>query len=252
MARARADRDSSPPAIEPAAELDALTLRRAQRGEQAACRALVERYQRPVFALLHRMVGAGRADRVEDLAQETFLHVFRSLAGFAPLGPARLSTWILTIASRRAVDELRRSGRADRASRSAPAAGSASALEMEMEMEMEMDMEMVTAAPSPSLSSSSSWSSSSSSSGSRGRVEAVSPSRADEGARHAALAARVTAAVAALAPEYRAAFLLRVYHGLEYGEIARALECEVGTVKSRINRARAEVRRALEADDEPD
>ena len=232
MARARADRDSSP-AAPPAAELDELTLRRAQRGEQAACRALVERYQRPVFALLHRMLGPGRADRVEDLAQETFLHVFRSLAGFAPLGPARLSTWILTIASRRVVDELRRSGRDDRAS----AAGSASA--------------SVTASPSPSSSLSSS-SSSSSASTSRQQVEAVSPSRADEGARHAALAARVTTAVAALAPEFRAALLLRVYHGLEYGEIARALECEVGTVKSRINRARAELRRALDADDQAD
>jgi RNA polymerase sigma-70 factor, ECF subfamily len=205
VARARADREASSAALEPAAELDELTLRRAQRGDEAGCRALVERYQRTVFALLHRMLGPGRADRVEDVAQETFLHVFRSLAGFAPLGPARLSTWILTIASRRAVDELRRSGRED-----------------------------IASSPPGALE----------------EGDAVSPSRADEGARHAALAARVSAAVAALAPEYRAAFLLRVYHGLEYAEIARALECEMGTVKSRLNRARAELRRALRADDD--
>lgn len=93
----------------PPAELDELTLVRARRGDERACRDLVLRYQRPVFALLSRMLtGAERAARVEDLAQETFLRVFRALPSFRSDGPARLSTWILTIASRLAVDELRR------------------------------------------------------------------------------------------------------------------------------------------------
>jgi RNA polymerase sigma-70 factor (ECF subfamily) len=93
---------------EPPGELDEALLRRAQRGDAAASCALIEVYQRPVFRLLHRMLGPGQQRRVEDLTQETFLHVFRSLAGFAPLGPARLSTWILTIATRRALEALRR------------------------------------------------------------------------------------------------------------------------------------------------
>ncbi len=94
------------------AELDELTVARARRGEDAACRALVHRYQRPVFALLGRLLGpAGLDDAVEDLAQETFLRVFRALPDFRDDGPARLSTWILTIASRLAIDRLRRSGR---------------------------------------------------------------------------------------------------------------------------------------------
>jgi RNA polymerase sigma-70 factor (ECF subfamily) len=197
VARARADSDSRSEAAGPVAELDEVTLRLAQRGEQAACRALVERYQRPVFALLHRMLGAARGGRVEDLAQDTFLQVFRALAGFAPLGPARLSTWILTIASRRAIDELRRDGRGE-----------------------------VRATP-------------------LGDDDAVAPGRADDGARGRALAGRVAAAVDRLAPEQRAALLLREYHGLEYAEIARALDIEPGTVKSRLSRARAELRRAL-------
>ena len=205
VARARSDRGAWNGAAEPAAELDELCLRRAQRGEEAACRALVERYQRPVFALLHRMLGPARRDRVEDLAQETFLHVFRALAGFAPLGPARLSTWILTIASRRAIDELRRRARAG-------------------EVETE----------------------------SLGGQDAVSPERADDGARRTALAARVAAAVEALAPEYRAAFLLRAFHGLEYAEIGRALDIDLGTVKSRLARARAAVRGALGQDARPE
>src|SRR5690606_3299397 len=177
-------------------ELDEVTLRRAQRGEPDACRALVERYQRPVFALLCRMLGPTRRDRAEDLAQETFLAVFRSLGGFAPLGAARLSTWILTIASRRAIDELRRS----------EAAGRSVALAEDT---------------------------------------AESPARADEGARRAALGARVAGAVGALPAGHRAAFLLREVHGMEYAEIARALEVDVGTVKSRLSRARAALRVAL-------
>ncbi len=88
-------------------ELDELTLRRAQRGDAAACRDLVLRYQGAVFALLGRMLGPGRAAEIEDLAQDTFLDVFRALARFSALGPARLSTWVLTIASRRSIDFLR-------------------------------------------------------------------------------------------------------------------------------------------------
>jgi RNA polymerase sigma-70 factor, ECF subfamily len=97
------------PAQEPRedSELDELTLARAQRGDRAAQTALVERYQRPVFALLSRMVGRQRA-LVEDLAQETFLRALRALPRFSAHGPARLSTWIVTIATRLALDHLRR------------------------------------------------------------------------------------------------------------------------------------------------
>jgi RNA polymerase sigma-70 factor (ECF subfamily) len=91
------------------AELDEVTLLRAQRADPEACRALVLRYQRPVFALLGRMLGArGLGGLVEDVAQETFLRVFRALPGFARQGPARLSSWILCIASRLAINELER------------------------------------------------------------------------------------------------------------------------------------------------
>jgi len=173
-------------------ELDEVTLRRAQRGDDDACRALVERYQTAVFALLSRLLGAGRRAQVEDLAQETFLQVFRGLAGFTPLGPARLSTWILTIASRRAIDELRRPERR-------------------------------TELP----------------------AEPIALERADEGAIRREVGAAVQRAVAGLSPEYRAAFLLREYHGLEYADIARALGIDVGTVKSRLSRARAALRQAL-------
>jgi len=91
-----------------APELDHLTLVRARRGDPDACRALVERYERPVFALLGRIVGTGDRGAVEDLAQEPFLRGFRALSRFDPSGEARLSTWLLTIATRLAIDALRK------------------------------------------------------------------------------------------------------------------------------------------------
>ena len=92
-----------------ARELDEVTLKGAQRGDDRAARALVACYQRPVFALLGRLLGrSGRHGVVEDLAQETFLRAFKALPQFDAAGPARLSTWLLTIAARLALDELRR------------------------------------------------------------------------------------------------------------------------------------------------
>jgi RNA polymerase sigma-70 factor, ECF subfamily len=90
-------------------ELDPLLVRRAQAGHDLACRQLVMAYQSAVFSLLWRLLApAGRENLVEDLAQETFLRVFRALPGFDLAGSARLSTWILTIATRLGIDELRR------------------------------------------------------------------------------------------------------------------------------------------------
>jgi RNA polymerase sigma-70 factor (ECF subfamily) len=95
------------PASPASVELDELTLARAQRGDEGACRVLVERYHHVVFAVLGRTLGGASRTSVEDLAQETFLRVFRALPAFSPAGPARLSTWIITIATRLAMDELR-------------------------------------------------------------------------------------------------------------------------------------------------
>ncbi len=175
------------------AELDELTLQRARRGEPAACAALVKRYERPVFAVVSRMLApSGRRAAVEDVAQETFLRVFRALPSWDPRGGAKLSTWILTIATRVALNELRRR----------PAMGEAFAVGA-----------AVVTPPSP--------------------VELRSLGRAIE------------RAVGALSPEYRAAFVLREFHELSYDEIARALDVDVGTVKSRLSRARMALQAAL-------
>src|SRR5258708_374667 len=85
-------------------ELEAHMVDACRTGEPAAFRALVECYQDRVFALCVAL--AGRND-AEDLAQETFLRVHRSIVRFVAAGAAPLSGWVLTIARRLCVDRAR-------------------------------------------------------------------------------------------------------------------------------------------------
>jgi RNA polymerase sigma-70 factor (ECF subfamily) len=87
-------------------EIDASLLSGCRSGDPAAFRAFVIRYQGLVFAFLSRALGAG--PHVEDIAQEVFVRACRALPQFDAGGPARLSTWLLTIASRLAIDERRK------------------------------------------------------------------------------------------------------------------------------------------------
>jgi RNA polymerase sigma-70 factor (ECF subfamily) len=77
-----------------------MTRLRAQ--DPLAFRAFVVAHQNAVFALLSRMLGHGA--HVEDLAQETFVRAYKALPEFDPAGPAKISTWLLTIATRLALD----------------------------------------------------------------------------------------------------------------------------------------------------
>jgi len=173
-------------------EIDDRTLRLAAAGDRDASRTLVEIYQLRVFALASRMLaGRGRAT-IEDVAQDTFLQVFHRIGSFAPSGPAKLSTWILTIAARRAIDEMRKQR--------------------------------------PALFA---------------EVERTSDARGDDRAIRKELVAAIEGALRELSPELRAAFVLREYLGLDYAEIARSLAIDLGTVKSRLSRARAALRERL-------
>ena len=69
--------------------------------------------------------------------------------------------------------------------------------------------------------------------------------RADVAAERRRLGRAIAEGVAALPDAQRAVFVLREYHGLEYQEIADALEIELDTVKSRLSRARASLRERL-------
>jgi len=171
--------------------LDELTLRRAQRGEERAWRALIDRYHSPVHALIWRMFAGRARHRVEDLVQETFVRVLRALPEFDPAGPASLQTWMLTIATRLALNELRRPEHA------------------------------------------------------RLEAEVESTVRADRDLERRRLGKMIAASVATLPDAQRAVFVLREYHGLDYAEIAGALEIDLDTVKSRLHRARSRLREQL-------
>ena len=179
-------------------DLDEITLARARAGDRQAFRMLVERYERPVFALLGRMLlRSGRESLVEDLAQETFVRVFRGLPRFGADGRNNVSAWILTIAARLAIDELRR---------------------------RQPGIERFDAHT----------------------LAVAAPSATDDASDRRSVAAAIEQAVEQLGPEYRAAFLLREVHDMDYDEIAVALRIDLGTVKSRLSRARAALRRALQ------
>lgn len=174
-------------------ELDDLTLRRAQQGERAALELLVERYHPMVHALVWRMACAQGESHVADLVQDSLIRIVQHIGRFDPAGPARLSTWILTIATRVVLNDRRR----DTPERRLP--------------------ELVPAA-------------------------LVDPATA---AAERELAAAVAQAVLALPEPQRIAFVLREYHDLDYADVARVLDVDLGTVKSRLSRARAAVRDAL-------
>ena len=175
------------------------TIVAAQKGDRAAWQTIVSAHQRSVHALMWRMMGVrGRRHLVEDLVQEVFLRVFRSLPRFDPSGTAKFSTWLLTIATRTAIDELRKP--------------------------------RLVPAPLHSVS---------------GVIEARTESPADA-AERALVGAAIGRAVEGLGPEIRATFILRAYHELSYGEIGDALGVDVGTVKSRLWRARRALQTELE------
>ncbi len=78
-------------------------IRDAQHGSQEAFGALVERYQRRVFALVFRVTGD--RDQVEDLSQEIFLKAYRAMRGYNQ--SAAFGTWLSRIAINHCYDYLR-------------------------------------------------------------------------------------------------------------------------------------------------
>jgi RNA polymerase sigma-70 factor (ECF subfamily) len=174
---------------------DADLVRRCLSGDQRACRDLVRRYERPVFSVLMRVLR--RAEDAEDLVQETFIRVFRALDRYDPERP--FAAWIFTIASRLAIDHLRRR-RVKTVSLTVSEPGST--------QEHDLDVE------DPGL-------------------------RPDDITSHAEEESRAAALIDSLPEHYRIVVLLRHQQDLSYEEIAEALQLPLGTVKARIHRARA-------------
>ena len=86
------------------ADDDAALVERCLSGEEAGVRLLVERFQGMIFGLCYRMLG--QREDAEDVAQDVFLRVFRSLGGWDSARP--LKPWVLTIAANRCRTVLRK------------------------------------------------------------------------------------------------------------------------------------------------
>jgi len=140
----------------------------------------------------------GDRERSEDLVQEAFIRIHRHLARFDR--SKKFSTWAYTIASNLAKNELRNRSRS-------PLVLFTTLAPQWTDDERPLEFEDTGAQP-------------------------------DEAFRQRHLQEAVEASVAQLPAHHREVFVLRELEGRSYEEIAEITRCNLGTVKSRLNRAR--------------
>ena len=182
----------------PDPDADRLLVDRVQRGDMRAFEMLVVKYQRRIERLIGRMVRD--VDLVQDIAQETFIRAYRALPQFR--GESAFYTWLYRIAvnsAKKALMDLKRDP-----------------LVLQSAMAVSEDGEETS------------------------RIE----NELSDGETPEALlaskeiGAAINAAIDALSEELRQAITLREIEGLSYEEISEVMNCPIGTVRSRIFRAR--------------
>lgn len=173
-------------------------------GESRAFDELVQRYQTRLLNFVFRTIGD--RDRAEDLVQEAFIRVHRHLHRFDR--SKKFSTWIYTIASNLAKNELRNRSRN-------PLVFFQAMQGSDGDEERPLQFEDAT-------------------------------SRPDDMYRKRHLRELVEQTVAALPEHHRQVFVLRELEGKSYEEIAEITSCNLGTVKSRLNRARSAFAETIE------
>ncbi len=188
-----------PPATPAPVATDQMLVERAVAGDQHAFELLVVKYQRRIERLIGRMVRD--QDLVEDIAQETFIRAYRALAQFR--GDAQFYTWLYRIAvntAKKALVDLKRDPLVSETALKSGGDDDDETSAMENELTSAETPETVMAAKE--------------------------------------IAATVNSAMEALPEELRQAVTLREIEGLSYEEIAEVMNCPIGTVRSRIFRAR--------------
>ena len=182
---------AAPVAAEPAQRLDA----EAVGWEPPSWDEIVRTHSQRVYRLAYRLTG--NQHDAEDLTQEVFIRVFRSLSSYQP---GTFEGWLHRITTNLFLDMMRRRARIRFDS-----------------LGEDADDRLPGREPSPE------------------RIFTDTHMDAD-----------IEAALAALAPEFRAAVVLCDIEGLSYEEIAATLDVKLGTVRSRIHRGRSQLRAALE------
>jgi RNA polymerase sigma-70 factor (ECF subfamily) len=176
--------------------------------DETAFNELVLAYERRVFALVYRMLG--RRDEAEDVAQDVFVQVFKAIDQFR--GDAKLSTWIYRIAVNLCKNRTKYLSRRHASDQD------------------DLDA-MVDRVPLASAKG----------------VSVGDVSRPDELVEGMQLEVIVKRAIATLEPEFREVLILRDVEDLTYEEIAAVTGLPDGTVKSRIHRARGQLKALVES-----
>jgi RNA polymerase sigma-70 factor (ECF subfamily) len=186
-------------------DADALLVERVKRGDVRAFEMLVVKYQRRIERLIGRMVRD--VDLVQDIAQESFIRAYRAIPQFR--GDSAFYTWLYRIAvntAKRALMDMKRD----------PVVLQSSLHSGEDGDETSRHENALTDGETP---------------------DAVLASKE--------IAAAVNAAIGALSEDLRQAVTLREIEGLSYEEISDVMNCPIGTVRSRIFRAREAIAERL-------
>jgi RNA polymerase sigma-70 factor, ECF subfamily len=184
-----------------------LLVRRCVDGDAAAWEDIVQRYHRRIYNICYRFAGA--SDDAQDLTQEVFIKMYRTLSTY-DMGKGAFMTWVTTITRNLLVDHFRKT-KADRLTDSLDSVPS------EHEDAQPLSAQIADRGLAP---------------------DAHVQSRETRETVHQALQK--------LSPELREAVILRDLQDMDYREIATSLRVPEGTVKSRINRGRAELARLLQ------
>ena len=184
-----------------------LLVRRCISGDAAAWEEIVQRYNRRIYNICYRF--AGSADDAQDLTQEVFIKMYRTLNSY-DVDRGAFMTWVTTVTRNLLVDHFRKT-KQDRLTDSLDTTSS------DHEDVMPLGEQIPDRGPAP---------------------DSKVQSREAREVVHAALQK--------LSPELREAVILRDLQDMDYREIATVLKVPEGTVKSRINRGRAELARLLQ------
>ncbi len=178
---------------------DSSLVERCLRGDETAWEELVRAHTRRVYGMCYRFTSSD--SEAQDLTQEVFLRVYRSLKSFRST-EGSLGTWLTRVTRNLLIDHYRRT-RHDRVTDS-------------IEDQLPVLEESMPASARPD-----------------GMVAGREASEI------------LQAALQKLSPELRESVILRDLEGMEYREISTVLRIPEGTVKSRLNRGRAELARVL-------
>lgn len=189
----------------PERESDQVLVERVQSGDKKAFDLLISKYHQRVIRLISRLVR--NPAEVEDIAQEAFIKAYRSIGQFR--GDSAFYTWLYRIAVNSAKNALMASNR-----RPIPMSDLLKSDENEEGEAWPVESAIDFQTP-----------------------EALLASRQ--------VAQTVDAAIQSLAEDLRTAIMLREIEGLTYEEIAEAMNCPIGTVRSRIFRARETIAKQL-------